>query len=83
MGKRLPVPPELEFLIEKRENDNDRREREERGGDRRGDDDLGPLGAIESTRELRDLPTEERRTNEQRRKKKDRRRKSRRKDGAS
>jgi hypothetical protein len=79
MSKRLPVPPELDFLIEKREKEGDRRQREERGEDRRSEDDLGPLGAIESTKDLRDLPTEERRE-KQRRKKKERRRKSRRGD---
>ena len=79
MGKRLPVPPELEHLIEKRETDNDRRQREQRGDDRRADDDLGPLGAIESTSDLRDVPTDERRETEQRRQTKDRRGKRRRK----
>jgi hypothetical protein len=74
MGKRLPVPPELEYLIEKREAEKDRRRREERGkADRRGDDNVGPLGAIESADTIEDVPAEERRSNQDRRKKSDRR----------
>jgi hypothetical protein len=81
MGKRLPVPPELEHLIEKREPENNRR-----GGDKGQDSDrrkadLGPLGAIESAADLDDVPTEERRAGRQRRKQADRRKKSRGKRG--
>lgn len=79
MSKRLPVPPELEHLIEKRDTDGDRRQREQRGGDRRDEDDLGPLGAIESTPDLRDMPTDERRAEGRRKQKKDRRGQGRRK----
>ncbi|MEX2317153.1 MAG: hypothetical protein WD669_08375 [Pirellulales bacterium] len=80
MSKRLPVPPDLEHLIEKRDGDEDRRQAEHRASaDRRGEDDLGPLGAIESTSDLRNLPTDDRRADEPRRQKKDRRGKRRRK----
>lgn len=61
MAKRLSVPPELEHLIEKREAEEERRK-----GDRR-EVDLGPLGAIESARDLEDLPTEDRRKGKDRR----------------
>jgi hypothetical protein len=32
MAKRLPVPPELEYLLEKRETESDRRSRDRRNG---------------------------------------------------
>ena len=80
MGKRLPVPPELEHLIEKRESDQDRRLREERGNaDRRAEDNVGPLGAIESAEKFDEVPTEERRDDQERRQGADRRRRPRRK----
>jgi hypothetical protein len=80
MSKRIPVPPELEHLIEKREGEEDRRRADHRAStDRRGEDDLGPLGAIESTSDLGKLPTEDRRSESERRKKKDRRGRRRRK----
>ena len=78
MGKRLAVPAELEHLIEKRDNDDDRRGKKRRGADRRGGDDLGPLGAIESAKSLDDVPTSDRRS-KQRRKASERRRTRRRK----
>ncbi len=78
MGKRLQVPQELESLIEKREADDDRRGEDQRSSGRRGED-LGPLGAIESTRDLREVPTEERRKSNERRQTKNRRAKRRRK----
>jgi hypothetical protein len=80
MGKRLPVPPELEHLIEKREADHERRHAEQRlAGDRRGEDDLGPLGAIESASDLGEVPTDDRRGEEPRRQSKERRSRQRRK----
>jgi hypothetical protein len=71
MGERLPVPPELEHLIEKREREEDRRQAERRQCD------LGPLGAIESEADLNAVPTSERRSGQDRRQK-DRRKKPRR-----
>jgi len=79
MSKRLPVPPELEHLIEKRETESERRSSEHRGGQDRRSDDLGPLGAIESAKSLDQVPTEERRAHKERRQTKNRRRRSRRK----
>lgn len=82
MSKRLPVPPGLEHLIEKRESNKDRRADEKRRSSERRNADLGPLGAIESADRLDDVPTEERRSGQQRRKKTDRRKKPRRKSGS-
>jgi hypothetical protein len=79
MSKRLPVPPELEHLIEKREREDDRRAAEKRTKPDRRKVDLGPLGAIESAANLDDVPTSERRGGQPRRKQKDRRRRNRRK----
>lgn len=73
MSDRLPVPPELEHLIEKRENEQDRRRAEERDSEDRRSADLGPLGAIESAESLDDIPHGERRSDEDRRQRKDRR----------
>lgn len=81
MSKRLSVPPELEHLIEKREGDGDRRAPDPAGQSDRRKEDLGPLGAIESTADPLEVPTTDRRTGKQRRAKKDRRKNSRRKDG--
>jgi hypothetical protein len=64
MGKHLPVPPELEHLIEKRERQTDRRQSEQRK------DNLGPLGAIESADQIDEVPTIDRRRGTDRRKKK-------------
>jgi len=73
MKERLPVPPELEHLIEKREHEEDRRQQEQRGDQDQRQVELGPLGAIESAKDLDDVPTEERRGGEERRSGKDRR----------
>jgi hypothetical protein len=81
MGKRLSVPPELEHLIEKREGEEDRRAGEERRDAERREDDLGPIGAIESTENLDDLPAGDRRGDQERRQSKDRRHRRRRKPG--
>ena len=66
MANRLPVPPDLLHLIEKRtadqEESNDRRSGEEQ---RRCD--LGPMGALESIPSLDELPTEDRRSQTDRR----------------
>lgn len=69
MGERLRVPPELEHLIEKRETDDERRQGERRTAD------LGPLGAIETARDLDDVPSEERRSGTDRRQAYERRKK--------
>jgi hypothetical protein len=79
MSKRLPVPPELEHLIEKREQEKDRRVGDERSKSDRRNADLGPLGAIESAADIDDVPTADRRSGEPRRQQKDRRKKQRRK----
>ena len=81
MSKRLPVPPGLEHLIEKREEDSDRRASNKRRSSERREADLGPVGAIESAKDIDDVPTEERRSGQQRRHNKDRRKKPRRKSG--
>jgi hypothetical protein len=78
MNERLPVPPELEHLIEKREQDEDRRQQEQRSDEDKRQVDLGPLGAIESAKELDEVPTEERRKSKERRGSNDRRNRPRR-----
>jgi hypothetical protein len=67
MSKRLPVPPELQHLLEKRERDKDRRSPAERRSREDRQADLGPLGAIESARDLDDVPTADRRRGKERR----------------
>lgn len=67
MNERLPIPPELEHLIEKREQEEDRRQEQRRSGQDQRRADLGPLGAIESTDEIAEVPTEDRRSGEERR----------------
>ena len=79
MSKRLPVPPELEHLIEKREREEARRREERRREEEPRQVDLGPLGALESADDLDDVPRDERRSGAERRKKEERRRKRRRK----
>jgi hypothetical protein len=81
MSKRLEIPPELQHLIEKRESETDRRNRDDRAVGERREENLGPIGAIESAEKLEDVPTEERRTQIDRRKGGERRRNPRRKDG--
>ncbi|MBN1852763.1 MAG: hypothetical protein JW829_08560 [Pirellulales bacterium] len=69
MNHRLPVPKELEHLIEKREQEEDRRQEDRRAreeSDRRTLD-LGPIGAIESAQSLDDVPTDDRRTRQNQR----------------
>ena len=82
MNKRLPVPPELDHLIEKREKGADRRVRDQRSKADQRKDDLGPVGAIESAAGVEDVPTTDRRSGEDRRQKKDRRKKPRGTDSA-
>ena len=72
MPNYLPVPPELQHLIEKRETD-DRREEERRSGQDRRIGDLGPSGAVESPEDPDDLPAADRRTGDERREDRDRR----------
>lgn len=66
MGKRLSVPPELEHLVEKRERDEDRRTGKVRRDGERREDDLGPIGAIESAEDLDELPSDDRRGGQRR-----------------
>jgi len=73
MNEHLPVPPELEHLIEKRKQEEDRRQKQQRSDREQRQVDLGPLGAIESAKDLDDVPTEDRRSGEQRRAGEDRR----------
>jgi len=73
MSERLPVPPELEHLIEKREAEEDRRQIERRNGVDQRTSDVGPLGAIESAESLDDVPLDDRRSAEERRQQSDRR----------
>ena len=79
MSKHLPVPPDLEHLIEKRDGDEERRNEERRLEAEKRQVDLGPLGALESAKELDDVPTDDRRSGSDRRKKNQRRQKRRRK----
>ena len=82
MSKRLPVPPELEHLIEKRERDSDRRAGDQRSKSDQRNEDLGPVGAIESAADLDDVPTTDRRCGQDRRQGNDRRKKPRRNSGS-
>jgi hypothetical protein len=79
MSKRLPVPPELEHLIEKREQETDRRQSKQRSGSDQRQVNLGPVGSIASAKDVEGMPTEERRAGVERRQTKDRRKKPRRK----
>lgn len=79
MGEQLPIPPELQHLIEKREQEEDRRRADHRSGKDQRSVDLGPLGAIESAKELDEVPSEDRRREKKRRQGNDRRKKGRRK----
>lgn len=78
MSNLLPVPPELQRLIEKRENE-DRRKTERRSGKNRRKSDLAPPDAIESDDDSEQLPLVERRSGRQRRKGGQRRKRARRK----
>ena len=66
MNEHLPIPPELQHLIEKREQEEDRRQKQQRSDQDQRQVDLGPLGAIESARDLDEVPTEERRSGQAR-----------------
>jgi hypothetical protein len=79
MSKRLPVPPELEHLIEKREAEKERRRLERRGKDDQRKVDVGPLGALESAESLDDVSFDDRRSGDERREQSGRRKRRRRK----
>jgi hypothetical protein len=79
MAKGLQVPPELEHLIEKREQETDRRQHKQRTGSDQRQVNLGPVGSISSAKDVEDVPMEERRAGGERRQTKDRRKKPRRK----
>ena len=77
MSNRLPIPSDLQHLIEKRAG-ADRRKKRRRSGSRR-QVDLGPLGALESVHGLDEVVLEDRRRSSERRKRSDRRQRARRK----
>lgn len=66
MTDRLPVPPELYHLIEKREAE-DRRQSARRSNEDRRESDLGPGGRMESAEDLDQLPSTDQRSGTQRR----------------
>jgi hypothetical protein len=76
MTEYLPVPSDLQHLIEKRAQ-ADRRKKSRRSGSRR-QVDLGPLGGIESAGGLDEVAFEDRRVSAERRKVPDRRKRARR-----
>ena len=78
MPNHLPIPPELQHLIEKRETD-DRRKEERRSGPERRACDLGPIGTVESLEDAPQPPATDRRSNQLQRQTRDRRNKARRK----
>ena len=78
MANRLPIPPELQHLIEKRERE-DSRAAERRSSEDRRESDLGPIGRIQSVEDLEDLTLEEERSGTERRKGRERRERGRRK----
>jgi hypothetical protein len=61
MSNRLPVPEELLHLIEKRDS-NEKKSSDRRVVEERRSSDMGPLGAIESSPDLDELPIEDRRS---------------------
>jgi len=77
LSNRLPLPADLQHLVEKRV-ETDRRKKRRRDGSRR-QVDLGPLGALESGSGLDQIVPEDRRASAERRKQADRRKRSRRK----
>jgi hypothetical protein len=66
MPNELPIPLELQHLIEKRE-DRERRKKTQRSEPERRKADLGPLGALESIADIDELPLEDRRSRGDRR----------------
>jgi hypothetical protein len=66
MSDPLPIPPELEHLIEKRTTSAGRRKKSRRTGNRR-EVNLGPLGTLETAESFEDAVLEERRKSEERR----------------
>jgi hypothetical protein len=66
MNDELPLPQELQHLIEKRRNCG-RRRLKRRSVKQRRQLDLGPLGSIESAEGLMQMTLEERRTSAERR----------------
>jgi hypothetical protein len=67
MPNELPIPPELQHLIEKRQGDRRSRKPRRVVPDRRRGD-LGLLGSLETIDDVDALPLEERRASENRRK---------------
>ena len=67
MPNQLPIPPELQHLIEKRER-AERRKKLRRTVAERRTCDLGPLGALESISDVDALPLDDRRSRRERRK---------------
>jgi len=63
---KLPVPPELEHLIEKRETSDRRGSSRRKQGERR-EINLGPAGMLTSGAAEEDVPLDDRRTDEERR----------------
>jgi|GEM_PF-1583347 len=76
MSDLLPLPPELQHLVEKRQQPDRRKKTRRRQPDRRTVD-LGLVGAIRADVPLEALPLKDRRVS-QRRKKADRRKRKRR-----
>lgn len=66
MANRLPVPPELLHLIEKRNADQEEA-KDRRSSEEQRHCDLGPVGALESVPSLDELPSEDRRSQTERR----------------
>lgn len=56
----IPIPEELQHLIEKRKREADRRQQERR------EEDIGPLGAVLSAETMDDVPDKDRRNDERR-----------------
>jgi hypothetical protein len=78
MPNDLPLPPELQHLVEKRERAQ-RRQKRRRGCEERRETDLGPLGALEWNGDAVELPVEDRRSQRERRTGRKRRKSPRRK----
>jgi hypothetical protein len=63
----LPIPEDLQHLIEKRNRKADRRKKDRR------EENIGPLGAVLSAESMDDVPEKDRRRKKNRRYGKDRR----------
>jgi len=75
MGNQLPIPPELQHLIEKREGEDPRQTKRRSDEDRRGAE---PTGDADSIKTPEEAPVDDRRSASMRREDRERREEARR-----